>query len=170
MRETTCKTFLIIFASLCQRVHGNDAQHRNCFDNICLTEDYNRFKAPRTDFVVYANIESAIENVLVRDALKRIDVYQMILTYSPTFVLAWQDPRIKVKNLSGQLDEYLFDHLWIPKITAANRANKKHDLLDRGKSGKYFAPIVELRLVEWGVWGWVQCVGLVHGVTKGGKV
>ena len=132
------------------KVFGNDVFDYDCYEKICLPKDYNHMKAPRRDLKVYANI------ILERNILRKIDVYEMRLKFTPKIVLNWQDERIHMTNISDegpsdQLEEFLIEKIWFPKITVQNRAKEDRSYMDLGRisnnNSRNLQPFVNCRII-----------------------
>ena len=136
---------ILILFSVIRIARGLENGSYTCLEKICFPMDYNQFRAPRLSGdawpKVYANIllsKGSLEDTAYND-LKNVNVKTMVITYKPTLRVAWQDPRLRFEmtQTSGrQLDEYLLNKMWVPKITVSNRANKDKDTFDFGKVGK----------------------------------
>ena len=139
------RMILILFC-VTSFVDGMESENYTCLEKICFPMDYNQFRAPKLSGdawpKVYANIlmtKGSLEDTAYND-LKSVNVQAMMITYKPTLRVAWQDPRLRfeITQISGrQLDEYLLDKMWVPRITVSNRVNKDKDKFDLGKIGKF---------------------------------
>ena len=140
------KLLILILFSVTRIARGSENENYTCLEKICFPMDYNQFRAPKLSGdawpKVYANIlmsKGSLEDTAYND-LKSVNVQAMMMTYKPTLRVAWQDPRLRfeINQTSGrQLDEYLLDKMWVPRITVSNRANKDKDKFDLGKIGKF---------------------------------
>ena len=138
------RMILILFC-VTSFVKGLENGNYTCLEKICFPMDYNQFRAPKHSGdawpKVYANIllsKGNLEDTAYND-LKSVNVQTMMMTYKPTLRVAWQDPRLRFEmtQICGrQLDEYLLNKMWVPKITVSNRANKDKDKFDLGKVGE----------------------------------
>ena len=97
-------------------VFGEENQH-TCQNKLCYPKDYNRQELPDGHVQVYLTTVGAISR------LRKVDAEKMVLTYQPSTLIVWQDPRLRVTDVNSltMMPDLAKDKIWFPKLTVTNR-------------------------------------------------
>ena len=95
---------LIIFNFQWETVNSQINQNYICERGVCYPEDYDRLKKPQDQFTIYVNFYLS-----GKKALKNIDVEKMVIRFKPRVAMAWEDPRLKIKDFKTDFPAKFLD-------------------------------------------------------------
>ena len=127
---------VISYLLISSQVYGyDDFEDYTCEESICLPKEYDPLKAPK-------NVKVYFSFFTDEDVLKSVDDYRMTITFEPSILMVWKDPKVKpAPNLAFMtylpLSDYIWNRIWHPKITCNHRTQKDTGPEDLGKIGNF---------------------------------
>ena len=128
-------------------VFGEENQH-SCQNKLCYPKDYNRQELPDGHVKVY------LTTVGSPARLKKVDDENMVLTYQPSTLIVWQDPRLRVTDVNSltMMPDLAKDKIWFPKLAVTNRVldskDSKFAYLGKRNFVRRFASLLKFPLIS----------------------
>ena len=128
-------------------VSGEENQHI-CQNKLCYPKDYNRQELPGSHVKVY------LTTIGSSTKLKKVDDENMILTYQPSTLIVWQDPRLTVTDVNNltMMPDLTKDKIWFPKITITDRVldskESKFAYLGKRNFVRTFPSLLKISLIS----------------------
>ena len=92
---------------------------------LCIPKKYDMLEPPENPKVLFNMLTNT-------EAVKQVDEHMMTITFEPTYILIWEDPRLELCNQSyiydndvNPLPDAAIERIWSPKITITNVITKR---------------------------------------------